>query len=168
MNLRQITLISALLLFILIFSCEEPAKEELDIPDTPSSLIYNFSGNWSLIAWIPIDCPGCYDYHYYISGGGLRFNSLYYDLKISYLFRNLPDSIIEHGTYIHSSEYFISWESASTMFTGEILFTPDQGDPWTVKYQVEDPDIQPNVVIFKNFILKNDTTGMMFYWTPEV
>jgi len=89
MNLRQITLISALLLFILIFSCEEPAKEELDIPDTPSSLIYNFSGNWSLIAWIPIDCPGCYDYHYYISGGGLRFNSLYYDLKISYLFRNL-------------------------------------------------------------------------------
>ncbi len=166
MNPRQLLLIPALLLFIFTFSCEEPAEEVEDLK-IPTSVMYDFSGAWKLTAWIPIDCPGCFIYSYYISGGDLRFDSLTYDLKLTYTFNNLPDSIVEQGSYIYSSDYFVSWGGASTMFTGEIIFTPGQGDPWTVQYQIEYPENQDHNVIFKNFIFKNDTTEVMFYWERE-
>lgn len=168
MNSHQFHLIALLLVLMLVFSCEEPAREEIDDLDIPASLAYDFSGTWTLLNWIPIDCPGCYVYRYQISGGDLRFTSLNYEMKINYTFNNSPDSIVEQGTYIHSSDYFISWGGGSTMFIGEIIFTPDPGIPWTVQYQIEDPEKQPNVVIFKNFIFKNDTTEVMFYWIPKL
>jgi hypothetical protein len=50
------------------------------------------------------------------------------------------------------------------MFTGEIKFTPEEGNPWSVQYQIEEPQYLDHQVIFKNFILENDTTEVMFYW----
>lgn len=167
MSSHRFPLIVALLLLFFVFSCEEPAREEVDDHEIPTSLTYDFSGTWSLTAWIPIDCPGCHVYRYQIASGDMRFDSQTYDLKIVYAFNNIPDSIAEQGTYVHSTDYFISWGGGSTMFVGEIIFTPDQGTPWNVQYQIEDPNIQPNVVVFKNFILKNDTTEVMIYWAPK-
>ncbi len=166
MNLRQFLLIPAILLFLFALSCEEPTVEVEEL-QTPTDLTYDFSGTWILYAWIPIDCPECFTYRYYISGGTMRFDSLNYDLQLHYTFNDDSYSVIEHGTYIHSSYYFLSWENESTMFIGEIQFTPEQGYTWSVQYQITEPQDPDHDIIFKNFFLKNDTTEVMFYWQQE-
>lgn len=148
--------------FLLLFiGCEEPIndEEEVKIPEE-----YDINGIWSLYAWFPLDCSDCEEYRYNITEGEMILDMQEYSLNLFYTFNDHADSLIERGTFYYSSEYFVSWHGVNTLFLGDIDFYPLAGEFWTVRYRTGYAPDQYNQIIFRNFLLKNDSTSVMLYW----
>ena len=156
-------LLQTVCLFILLTlpGCDEPIEEE-ELPKMPEK--YDMAGTWSLVAWFPLDAPEGTEYRYDITSGDLIFDGTEYALNLRYAFYDQADSLFEMGTFYYSSEYFVSWEGAYTLFWGYIDFYPLNGEFWTVRWRTGHPPDEYNQLIFRNFMLKNDTTMIMLYW----
>lgn len=150
-------------MLLLSGGCEKPIEEDYE-DKVPIPKKFDLSGIWELSAWFPLDCPNCTEYRYDITRGSLLFDATTYDLNIYYTYNNHSDSIEERGTFVYSSYYFVSWYGESSMFLGEILFTPPDKQLWSVNYRTGRPPNQYDEIIFKDFVFKNDSTTIMMYW----
>jgi hypothetical protein len=161
MKINHISQTVCLLILLTLPCCDKPIEEE-EKPQMPEK--YDIAGTWSLVAWFPLDSPEGLEYRYDITRGDLIFDGNEYGLNLHYTFYNQADSLIEMGTFYYSSEYFVSWEGEYTLFWGYIDFYPLNGEFWTVRWRTGYPPDQYNQIIFRNFMLKNDTTMVMLYW----
>jgi len=162
MKLHYISRTVCFLMLLSLLGCDKPAEEEKEKPQMPEK--YDISGIWSLFAWYPLDSPEGSEYRYNITMGDLIFDMEEYALNLHYTFYNQADSFIEMGDFFYSSEYFVSYNGVNTLFLGDIDFYPLNGEFWTVRWRTGFPPDEYNQIIFRNFMLPNDTTMVMLYW----
>jgi len=161
MKLNYISRTVGFLMLLTLLGCDKPNEEE---EKTQMPEKYDISGIWSLYAWYPLDSPEGSEYRYNITMGDLIFDMDEYALNLHYTLYNQADSLSEMGTFYYSSEYFVSYNGVNTLFLGDIDFYPLNGEFWTVRWRTGFPPDEYNQIIFRNFMLPNDTTMVMLYW----
>ena len=152
-----------LFLTIILFpySCMKSDLLE-DKQDQEEIMKFDITGKWKYS-----DCSNCYQNEYEITEGDLLFDSTTYIFHLLYSYQNIPDSIIENGKYVYSSQYFVSFYGKSWMYSGEIIFHPDSGSSLSVQYRTGYPPNELNEMIFTNYRMKNDSSQVTLFWERE-